>query len=112
MRTKNILLYALSSPDGRPVCDFLAGKSPLWTKRNNTIKKFRLSSKIYISSIEDISEQSTEQFIDSLLEESLEKTPKTISATLYNTLCNCIEQGKLFDEIEQILNEEYNNLCP
>jgi len=38
------------------------------------------------------------------------RTKNTFSRFLYQTLCNCIEQGKSFCDIETILNNKYNEL--
>jgi len=88
---KHFILSALSSPDGVPICDFLGGENP---------------------AIADMMKKGFSPENREALCTLYELTPKTISAILYRTLSNCLEQGKLFGEIENILNEEYNNLCP
>ena len=110
---KHFILSALSSPNGVPICDFLAGDNPEWTERNITTNKYSGKMLSFEATPAEFLESANNGLIHAISAQLLQATPKTISATLYYTLCNCIEQGMNFSKIEKVLNLKYNELlCP
>jgi len=107
---KHFILSALSSPNGVPICDFLAGENPEYADLVADRKAYELAYNDQTND-EDVIEIAYERY--NYLNGLLTNHPKTISATLYYTLCNCIEQGMNFSKIEKVLNLKYNELlCP
>jgi len=106
---KHFILSALSSPNGVPICDFLAGENPEYF----ALVEIREQQWLLLKNGpgEDFIENN--QLIRSLIlvmDGLTERNPKTISATLYQTLSSCIEQGMAFSKIEKVLNDKYNEL--
>ena len=107
---KHFILFALSSPNDVPICDFLAGENPEYADLVADRKAYELAYNDQTND-EDVIEIAYERY--NYLNGLLTNHPKTISATLYYTLCNCIEQGMNFSKIEKVLNLKYNELlCP
>jgi len=102
-----VLLTALSSPWGTVNCDFLSGVNPKWIE----IEADRASYEVVEKDENESNEVRDEaQARLRVLERQLKITPKTIAAQLFKRLCILIETGIPFNDIEMILNMEYNNL--
>jgi len=102
-----VLLTALSSPYGTVNCDFLSGINPKWIEIEADRASYEAVEKDKNQSNE-VRDEAHERL--RLLEHRLKTTPKTIAAHLFKRLCTLIEKGIPFNEIEMILNMEYNKL--
>ena len=91
---KAVLITALSSPNGKPICGFLDIEN---NERYNNLKNLISKCKEWGHNAE-------------LFEGAIMNEPRTFSETLLNTFIEHISNGEWFEDSYKKLNEKYNEI--